>query len=603
MSTGEGQGSRKRRKKEFRACTSCRKRRVKCNFEIPCSRCIDRNRASLCTREPDAEVEQVNQELDVLQENKILRDKVLELEELILQARNHQDTDESTQDLEIEPIEDDNWSYYVHAIASAKQISLGWLGEETGIADTEDWLLANYEDPTAENEDVWCYYYEKVNGIEKHISQRILQEARKVSFLYNVIDWDKFWREYNQHWETEAERHIAPFYSKDKWKYLFMCQYYLLLCIGLYYSDDCLQQDIGYSSEEWELFPKVFFSCAFQCLMRGRILTYPDVISVQCFCLLRLCAPMLGGYNLLNSLLEVMCYHARLLGLDKLSASDDQFKIMCWWSLVITDWHDSEFRHSSIQLNSFSTPLPLKYGLAKKINEHSYYHLFNARIALIKKRYYYNPSPSLDHLITAEAELHELEMELVSDLEQLPSSMPSSYHIKFLIKFILLYEKLTICCKIASCIAKPEWLQKYHRRCFAHADQIVRIYLSPETPTAYKKPWFMADMTVSAMVFLLVDAFLNEHAICTQEKAIGVARQLVAVLTSFSQLVRPALRGAQVIEKIIDHLIRDASGIARDIAETSSSPIHYGGLLEIPWHELSQAFRESPSAGDYKSPA
>ncbi|KAG7816754.1 hypothetical protein KL928_004218 [Ogataea angusta] len=603
MSTGEGQGSRKRRKKELRACTSCRKRRVKCNFEIPCSRCIDRNRASLCTREPDAEVEQVNQELDVLQENKILRDKVLELEELILQARNHQDTDESTQDLEIEPIEDDNWSYYVHAIASAKQISLGWLGEETGIADTEDWLLANYEDPTAENEDVWCYYYEKVNGIEKHISQRILQEARKVSFLYNVIDWDKFWREYNQHWETEAERHIAPFYSKDKWKYLFMCQYYLLLCIGLYYSDDCLQQDIGYSSEEWELFPKVFFSCAFQCLMRGRILTYPDVMSVQCFCLLRLCAPMLGGYNLLNSLLEVMCYHARLLGLDKLSASDDQFKIMCWWSLVITDWHDSEFRHSSIQLNSFSTPLPLKYGLAKKINEHSYYHLFNARIALIKKRYYYNPSPSLDHLITAEAELHELEMELVSDLEQFPSSMPSSHHVKFLIKFILLYEKLTICCKIASCIAKPEWLQKYHRRCFAHADQIVRIYLSPETPTAYKKPWFMADMTVSAMVFLLVDAFLNEHAICTQEKAIGVAQQLVAVLTSFSQLVRPALRGAQVIEKIIDYLIRDASGIARDIAETSSSPIHYGGLLEIPWHELSQAFRESPSAGDYKSPA
>ncbi|KAG7857414.1 hypothetical protein KL939_003302 [Ogataea angusta] len=603
MSTGEGQGSRKRRKKEFRACTSCRKRRVKCNFEIPCSRCIDRNRASLCTREPDAEVGQVNQELDVLQENKILRDKVLELEELILQARNHQDTDESTQDLEIEPIEDDNWSYYIHAIASAKQISLGWLGEETGIADTEDWLLADYEDPTAENEDVWCYYYEKVNGIEKHISERILQEARKVSFLYNVIDWDKFWREYNQHWETEAERHIAPFYSMDKWRYLFMCQYYLLLCIGLYYSDDCLQQDIGYSSEEWELFPKVFFSCAFQCLMRGRILTYPDVMSVQCFCLLRLCAPMLGGYNLLNSLLEVMCYHARLLGLDKLSASDDQFKIMCWWSLVITDWHDSEFRHSSIQLNSFSTPLPLKYGLAKKINEHSYYHLFNARIALIKKRYYYNPSPSLDHLITAEAELHELEMELVSDLEQLPSSMPSSYHIKFLIKFILLYEKLTICCKIASCIAKPEWLQKYHRRCFAHADQIVRIYLSPETPTAYKKPWFMADMTVSAMVFLLVDAFLNEHAICTQEKAIGVARQLVAVLTSFSQLVRPALRGAQVIEKIIDYLIRDASGIARDIAETSSSPIHYGGLLEIPWHELSQAFRESPSAGDYKSPA
>ncbi|ESW97665.1 hypothetical protein HPODL_01756 [Ogataea parapolymorpha DL-1] len=557
----------------------------------------------MCTREPDAEIEQVDQELDVLQENQILKDKVVELEELILQARNHQDSDESPQDLEFEPIEDNNWSYYVHAIASTKQMCLGWLSEETGLADTEDWLLADYEDPTVENEDVWCYHYEKVKGLQKHVSDKILQEARNVSFLYNVIDWNQFWTEYNKHWETETERHIAPFYSKDKWKYLFMCQYYLLLCIGLYYSDDCLQQEIGYSSEEWELFPKVFFSCAFQCLMRGRILTYPDVMSVQCFCLLRLCSPMLGGYNLQNCLLEVMCYHARLLDLDKLSASDDSTKILCWWSLVIIDWHDSDFRYSSIQLNSFSTPLPCKYALDKRINEHSYYHFFNARVALIKKRYYYNPSPSLDQLITAEAELHELEMEQASDLEQFSSSMPCSLQIKFLIKFILLYEKLTICCKIASCISKSEWLQKYHRRSFAHADQIVRIYLSPDTPTAYRKPWFLADMTVSAMVFLLVDAFLNEHAICTQEKAVGVARQLVAVLTSFSQLMRPALRGAQVIERLVDFLIRDASGIARDIAESSSSPVHYGGLLESPWHELSHTFSESPSARDYKSPA
>ncbi|KAG7708814.1 hypothetical protein KL950_002334 [Ogataea haglerorum] len=602
MSTGEGQGSRKRQKKESRACTSCRKRRVKCNFEIPCNRCIDRNRASLCTRDPDAESEQVDQELDVLQENRILRDKVAELEELILQARSQQDSDESTQTPEIEPIEDNSWSYYVQAIASAKQISLGWLSEQTRLADTEDWLPANNEELTAEYEDVWCYYYRKVKGIEKHVLERILQEARNVSFLYNVIDWDKFWTEYNEHWETEAEPHIAPFYSKDKRKYLFMCQYYLLLCIGLYYSDDGLQQEIKCSSEEWGLLPKMFFSCAFQCLMRGRILTYPDVMSIQCFCLLRLCSPMLGGYNLQNCLLEVMCYHARQLELDKMSASDDRIKILCWWSLVIIDWHDSEFRLSSIPLNSFSTPLPDKYISAKKINEHSYYHLFNARIALIKKQYYYNPSPSLDQLITAEAELHELEMEQVSDLDQFSSSMSSRY-IRFIIRYILLYEKLAICCKIASCITKSEWLQKYHRRCFAHADQLVRIYLSPDTPIAYKKPWFMADMTVSAAVFLLVDAFFNEHAICTQEKAVGVARQLVAALTSFSQLIRPALRGAQVIENLVDYLTRVASRIARNIAGPSSSPVHHSGLFENPWHELLHTFRETPSPRDYQSPA
>ncbi len=40
---------RKRKARERRACYPCRQRKVKCNYETPCQRCIDRNHVDLCS--------------------------------------------------------------------------------------------------------------------------------------------------------------------------------------------------------------------------------------------------------------------------------------------------------------------------------------------------------------------------------------------------------------------------------------------------------------------------------------------------------------------------------------------------------------------------
>ncbi|GME88281.1 unnamed protein product [[Candida] boidinii] len=74
-----------------KSCYQCYKRKVKCNFEIPCNVCIARNRAHLCTREPimvDGLLVNADQnEIKYLKETEVLRSKIKELENTIIQLK------------------------------------------------------------------------------------------------------------------------------------------------------------------------------------------------------------------------------------------------------------------------------------------------------------------------------------------------------------------------------------------------------------------------------------------------------------------------------------------------------------------------------------
>ncbi|KAF2495336.1 hypothetical protein BU16DRAFT_460954 [Lophium mytilinum] len=47
---------RKRKAREYKACYPCRQRKVKCDQNVPCKTCIDREHAELCTYHPPAEI-------------------------------------------------------------------------------------------------------------------------------------------------------------------------------------------------------------------------------------------------------------------------------------------------------------------------------------------------------------------------------------------------------------------------------------------------------------------------------------------------------------------------------------------------------------------
>ncbi|KAH3661491.1 hypothetical protein OGAPHI_006338 [Ogataea philodendri] len=544
-----------------RACTSCKRRRVKCNFEIPCSRCIDRDRASLCTRDPvESDVllaKGQEDELFFARENKVLKRRIRELEETIFQEAKARGaasraTFTSRNSSPVAVDHDRAWKTYAQTVGALKQALVERFTDVDSLyaQDIEEWALFKSTTPTSAKTEIWNQQLRMVNSIDKSQSDIILQAAVDVSFLHNVLDTDEFLLQYNNYWQTEQEKHVTPFYSKNEKTYLFMSQYYAMMCIGSYYSDDALQKRLGYSDADWDSLSRAFFSCAYHCLSRGRFLTYPDLRAIQSFGLMRICCQVVGGVDLQYSLLGNFCYHARNLDLDKLTENDDQLKIRCWWSLVITDWYDSDFRTSMIMVDSFTTPLPNRWIAPKLINEQNMYQIMGCRVSTIKKRYYFAPRLSAQHLRIAESELLDLEKQTIADLSYASSSFTATYS-RFLAEYLFLYERLTIYCRMCEFCPKHEWLASYYAKCVSCATDILLTYTSDETPAMYRKPWFMPDVAVSAALFLLVDLASNKDTQLNKPQVLGLAEKLLVVLRSYRQTIRPALRGAYIVEKLM----------------------------------------------------
>ncbi|GMG26194.1 unnamed protein product [Ambrosiozyma monospora] len=415
-----------------RSCYSCKKRKVKCNFEIPCDRCIARNRAHLCSREPvvvdgllvNNPADQT--ELKFSQENEVLKKKIKELEETILKLKEKEsacqkehfnslgnqrvivplsETKKSSkvtgdsvhltskidhetavkrqkierQKISIEQnsgvdadellIESRKWdSYAITVSLLTKGLAEGMHDGDNNLNfNTEEWnILHKKKLPATEHNScdsisnskvssclpaddnsksrAWKYHLKIINKLGKRESDIIISKAFSVSFMFNVVDSKDFMKEYEDYWANESfpDKHITPLYSKESKTYLFLSQYYTLMCIGMYYSDESLQDELGFNDEEWDLYPRACFSCALESLYRGKYMTHMKFETVQTGYLLKMCAHPLGGIHLLNCVNLTACYVARELNLDKIKPDipnidqnpQIQLRIKGWWSLV-----------------------------------------------------------------------------------------------------------------------------------------------------------------------------------------------------------------------------------------------------------------------------
>ncbi|GME79219.1 unnamed protein product [Ambrosiozyma monospora] len=423
-----------------RSCFSCKKRKVKCNFEIPCDRCISRNRAHLCSREPvvvDGLL--VNnpadeKELKFSQENEVLKRKIKELEETILKLKEKEPTCQTQNNdvkekkgivaplsgtkrssktttnfassyskIEHEPpqkkqkisaqkssgidadellIESRKWdSYAITVSLLTKGLAEGMHDGDNNLNfNTEEWAIlhkkkiavteSNSGDSNLNSKvscltvddnsksRAWKYHLKIINKLGKRESDIIIGKAFSVSFMFNVVDEKDFMKEYEDYWANESfpDKHITPLYSKESQTYLFLSQYYTLMCIGMYYSDESLQEELGFTDEEWDLYPRACFSCALESLYRGKYMTHMKFETVQTGYLLKMCAHPLGGIHLLNCVNLTAGYVARELNLDKIKPDTPnidenpqiQLRIKGWWSLVVHDWFESHGRFSTI---------------------------------------------------------------------------------------------------------------------------------------------------------------------------------------------------------------------------------------------------------------
>ncbi|KAG7848199.1 hypothetical protein KL941_002378 [Ogataea angusta] len=595
-----------------KTCLSCKKRKVKCNFEVPCDKCIARNKGHLCSREPvivDGVVINAGDEklveMKFAQENEVLKRKIKDLERTVFKLRSefsfpHNSTSAHVPrapgqkasslapcgphggvSLELSA-KWDSYSVVISLLNKGLAEGLQDDDDQNFDANTEEWSrIPNKELMRSirsgdEKSDVWNYQLRLIANLDKAHSDLILESALRLSFLHNVLDNDRFLQEYESYWNDPSitEKHVTPYYSKSSKEYLFLAQYYMLLCIGVYYSDDTLQQKLAFSDEALDLHARSFFACGLECLFRGRYMTFPSINAIQFFSLLKLCAHPLGGVHLQNCLVGIMCYSARKLKLDSVAGDSDDpetdMKLRCWWSLVNVDWYEDQFRYSLIAPGTFRTPKPRRWKIPDKVLDwDNYYQRFVAEIATIKRNYYFDDTVlkselTLQSLEKADLELRVLEITVKKDFENFMdhARLNTDVHfsttvefIKFLTDYIILQERLDINSKMSRFMTYDHWTADCYELCCNCAETILKRYADPEVPHLFKKPWFVCELAVSAAVFLLVDAMLNKQTASRQKSVISLVKKIMPVLGSHKLIVRPAVRGLYVLQKLINLMV------------------------------------------------
>ncbi|OWB68307.1 hypothetical protein B5S33_g5414 [[Candida] boidinii] len=549
-----------------KSCYQCYKRKVKCNFEIPCNVCIARNRAHLCTREPimvDGLLVNADQnEIKYLKETEVLKSKIKELENTIIQLKakvkqqpnsgknninsgmehnalkraklnndsglsinltlrtdntsiqkenskienpnsipsrkdatessdaaekdndgdcddddgddddDDEDDDDDDDDDEEggdtakkskvnETSDSDTWEAYSDTVSLlSKSLASGWNSRDSQLDfNTEDWLKLDsankqklFSSKTDETANIWHYWLNYILKIGKRESDLLIHEALKVNFLHNVIIPEKFLEEYNKFWELDIplnKRHITTQFVLSRVKYSWLGLWYLLLCIGIYFSGPDLQGKLGFSDDDFDKLPRALFSSGFECLYRSRFMTHPSTMCLQFIFMFKLLLRGFGGFNLLKCMLSISYVLCKELKMNKpfkkakkimdfksaLMSEDDkipaggtkskfeyrsrsrrtsnktttesedelenmvfcekyldeeiQLRYKLWYSLVQSDWLENMGYDYFITPTSFTTPLPNRWIKEnEEINWNNYYQLFCIKVSKIKRLFY-----------------------------------------------------------------------------------------------------------------------------------------------------------------------------------------------------------------------
>lgn len=586
----------------IRSCTTCKKRKVKCNFEIPCDRCILRNEASTCTRERVI----VNgylvdnkdtKELKFSQENEILKSKIKELQDTILKMKteissvNSVSLSESdklsdvnttvplppsrNKHVNIRLISDSNWSEYSSTISSLKKgLASGVIFDNTETDlynfdyNTEEWLsLKTNKYLEIEAEDIkakcWLYELSKVKCIKRSTCDVLVQNGLKFSYLYNTFDKDYFMKFYNEYWDDESvpDKHISELYTKPASTYIFLGFMYSLMCLGLYHcTEEQLKQE-NISDEDCDTLSKGLFSVVLECLYRGRFLQHPHFFSLQTISILRILACFLGGNVLFNNLFCISSFIAKKLNLEE---SENYLKRNTFWNFLQNDWFDDHDRYPLTTPKTYeSLPLPQKWLQHDKklLNWDNFYLLFSISASKIKNKYYMNESEiTLDLLKKADMEWRILEVETFRDIDSFstkdyPNTPEEQIQIiKVHTTSHIYVELLQVNCMMSAFLMPQQWFDMCYYTCYYSANEVIDLFLSNEYPIQMKIYAFIIDHVTYACVFLLVDCLLRNLTLRKQKKITIKAFKVLSIFKSFKCTITGTIRGTYVINKLIQLL-------------------------------------------------
>lgn len=605
----------KRTNRIVRSCSRCKKRKVKCNFEIPCDRCIARNQAHLCSRDPvifDGLLvsNDDKQELKYSKENEVLKKKISELQDTIARMKYTNNfflkkgiteetnppsaTKNSSQYEKKEYLNLDRlmvkpktlkkkdrssnlenyqeWKIYSSTICLLKNGLL--TGEILDNSDldikeisynTEDWLKLKdrkYQKYSGEDSQAKCWQYQLdlLEMLDKTACDILIKSGLRVVTLLPIIDRDAYWEKYKNYWADDSvkDKHLTTSYSKSSSSYSFLGLMYAIMCVGVYQCENEDIKSLGFKNHDWETYSKGLFGASLECLYRGRYMTHLKFESIQTISLLRLLSDLLGGNILSNNL---TCIQYFLCFKLNLAASNEEIRVNNMWILFAYDWYDSNDRYCLSNISSSNTLPRLEKWMDsnhKQINWSNFYLNFLVEISSIKKKYYYsNDVITLDSLIKADIQLRLLKIEAFQNLDDYFStkepqiSLYDFRHIQIHVISTIHHEILEVNCKISTFVEYQEWSLSCYSICYHSANEIIQNFVSKDYTIPQKSHSLLCQQVVYAVVFLLVDSMLDVNHLKFQRKVGDLIKQVFNIFNSFRSATRCAVRGIYVIERLL----------------------------------------------------
>ncbi|CAK7905651.1 hypothetical protein CAAN1_29S00958 [[Candida] anglica] len=523
-----------------KSCFQCSKRRVKCNKEIPCDTCIRRGKPDLCYRERvmvGGEVlNKEEHELERLQiENKLLRERAKNLELAFDRSKFAEQN---------QAVVKKNIDLYSNSIHVA-----------THYFDTRNIKGFIAFDKKS--------YIKLSTVITRDVSTKLVNfHLEKLLFFHLSIQSETFQQEHSDFWNDASNpKHITLEIDRTLDEYLWCAIWYAVLSGSFFTLDEQLEKDLGMNEEEAFELARLASTASLECLHRGQFLRYPNIRSVQAFCILALCFHGFSGVHLQNTLLSAIIYVAKVLNLhclvpEKMTVLDYELGSRMWWVLVIIDWLEVYNRDSLLSPSDFTTKMPRDIAEVNLL--HSYavvtdevveitYNKFLVDHAYVRRHLYYDTKIDVSDLSISGLKLarHEIYTLKNKSLDRYKEKCFA----KFLLKIKFTHEIMEINRMLLSYIPEKEWLQSERFECLTSAMSILVDITDSTIPSYYRKYWLPLEHSVSACVYLLLDIIII-RPLSPEDTRMELLTRTLPILKSLQSTHLSASSGLLIIEPL-----------------------------------------------------
>ena len=526
------------------ACVPCRVRKVKCDKNVPCGKCVARGNSGECHRE----VVIVKGVVANHESENTNREAFSSIKETLFNGKDV-----------------DNIRVCVERLTYGF-IKVGKLFN-THYLSKISWpeFLANFEN--------------LMTRIDYSSSHTLCSFAcYQINFIHNAVIPSLFMNEHEQFWNdhVKGDSSCLVYFNPSKLQsknpkdyYFWMAMYYATICNGIFFGSKELEEKLNYTREELQDLGPMFFRAAYECLCRAHFMDFLDIRSIQIFCLLSTCFHAYGSVGQSQSLLAQCCEISRRLKLDDPNTTLDptftsEVKKRLWYTLCIIDWLDLwEKPYSHIPLSKVEMPLLITEEalltpgplFGEKISPHAYssvyYQHVMVEMARIKKLLNSSPLGVVEGW-TKVNKLRDTTLKFYEvDVPPLNNELLSYYHAKFLLFLSLTEEVQDYGRRILAIVGKSAWAAKYRTKCVLVAlENLSRASL--RVPSYYRKHWIVVQHHIYSALTVLLDMimFPQKDFLMKDKEKFEQVEQLFLIFEELQSPHVPAKLGLAVLPRL-----------------------------------------------------